>query len=532
MLSVGGVSQVQIDVVVAQVARSKFRALAFNFLSDSQHSFLYSTVGQAVSTPTSIGAGGQVGVNGLLIGAPGTPNGAAANIFFGVLHDVSGFMAFMQALTTEDVSKLLAQPSVVVQSGQIANFLSGGQQAIPAPGGLGTVSVEYKDFGTKLDVLPIVLGNGKIHLELRPEVSDIDSAHGTSIGGTSVPGFIKQSVQTTVELEDGQTFAIGGLIQHSVAGHLEKVPVLGDLPFIGSAFSSKSYKEIETELIILVTPHLVDAMTGNQLPCRLPGQETRSPDNFELFLLQMLEAPLGNYPKWQDRRFVAPHMNPEVMEAYPCPAGGAGCQSAVSQGRRVGIACPTEAAGGTFSSSGQCVGGGVETFRSVAVPSTPPPVPASRRVYPGGADPTAGVNPAARSGPQRGPVVTPGISSFPRSAVGTQAAAVPTADRGNKSASGGVPSAEFKVPGTIATAPDTTVGRIGNPSYEGEIVPPIPVSPTPSQPKLPKSSETSEVSGQGGGPVETLQEGITLGPPLMPESGTSAASQEGATFPK
>lgn len=318
-LTVGGVMQVQLDVVVAQVSRTQFRALAFNFLTQSQHSFLYSTVGNAVTTPATIGNGGVVGPGGSLFGAPGTPNGGPTNLFFGVLHDQSGFLAFLQALKTEDVSKLLAQPSVVTQSGTPARILSGGQQAIPVPAGLGAVGIQYQDFGTLLEFLPIVLGNGKIHLEVQPEVSGLDPAFGTSIQGTIVPGLTIQRVRSTVELEDGQTFVIGGLIQRTVTGHLEKVPILGDLPFLGAAFSSKSYKETETELVILVTPRLVEGSYCNQLPKLLPGQETRRPDNFELFLEQMLEAPAGPRDVFQNHRYVPAHINVSTMETYPCP---------------------------------------------------------------------------------------------------------------------------------------------------------------------------------------------------------------------
>src|SRR5439155_21815970 len=102
---------------------------------------------------------------------------------------------------------------------------------------------------------------GKIYMEIEPEISNIDPSVGTTIAGTSVPGRSTQSVHTTVEMEDGQTLAIGGLIQNTITGTTTKVPVLGDLPFLGAAFSSKSFSEQETELVVLVTPHVVDAMS-------------------------------------------------------------------------------------------------------------------------------------------------------------------------------------------------------------------------------------------------------------------------------
>src|SRR5262249_53913336 len=162
--------------------------------------------------------------------------------------------------------------------GRPASFLSGGEQAIPVPAGLGQVGVQFEEFGTRVNLLPIVLGNGKIHLEIEPEVSNLDAAAGTTIQGTIVPGRVVNRITTTVELEPGQTFVLGGLIQHDVVANAQKVPVVGDLPFLGTLFSTKSYLETERELLILVTPHLVDALDCSQVPKLFPGQETRSPD--------------------------------------------------------------------------------------------------------------------------------------------------------------------------------------------------------------------------------------------------------------
>jgi pilus assembly protein CpaC len=266
-------------------------------------------------------------VNGLLQGIPGTPNGQGTNVLFGVLHNTHGFLGFLQALRNEGVSKDLAQPSLTTMSGTPASFLVGGQQAIPQPGGLGTISITYQEFGTKLNFLPIVLGNGKIHLEIEPEVSSIDNTLGTSIQGTVVPGFATTRTHATVELETGQTFVMAGFVDHSVQATTNKVPVLGDLPFIGAAFSSKSYTEIEQEMVILVTPHLVDAQDCSQLTKCLPGQESRSPSDFELFLEGILEAPRGPRQVFQNHHYVPAFKNGPTNELFPCAGGrgGAGC---------------------------------------------------------------------------------------------------------------------------------------------------------------------------------------------------------------
>jgi pilus assembly protein CpaC len=323
-LRVGGPQQVQVDVTVAAVSRSEFRRMAFNFLVNGHNTFFGSTIGQATVNPTVIGSGTTFTVAPGLSAQVGAPNGAPVNIFGGVLHSGWGLLYFLQALRDENVLKTLAEPRVVTMSGRPASFLSGGEQAIPVPAGLGQVGVQFEEFGTRLNLLPIVLGNGKIHLEVEPEVSNLDPASGTTISGTTVPGRVVNRVNTTVELESGQTFVIGGLIQHDVVANAQKVPVLGELPFLGAAFSTKAYLEVEREIIILVTPHLVDALDCAQVPKCFPGQETRSPDDFELFLEGILEAPRGPRPVCPDGRYVPAFKNGPSYDLFPC-AGKANC---------------------------------------------------------------------------------------------------------------------------------------------------------------------------------------------------------------
>jgi pilus assembly protein CpaC len=302
MLRVAGVMQVQLCVTIAQVSRSDFRRMAFDFLFSDESVFGGSTGSGAVVTPATVGFGSQqLSINGMIQGIPGAPGGANTNLFFGILHPKSGFLAFLQALRDESVAKLLAEPRLVTQSGRPASFLSGGEQAVPIPAGLGQVGVQFEEFGTRLNFLPVVLGNGKIHLDVEPEVSQLDAASGTNIGGAVVPGRVTQRVHTSVELEDGQTFVIGGLIQRESAATTRRVPVLGDLPFVGTAFRSLSHSTTERELVVLVTVNLVDPMDCNQLPRVIPGEETRRPDDFELFLEGILEAPRGQRDLCHDK---------------------------------------------------------------------------------------------------------------------------------------------------------------------------------------------------------------------------------------
>jgi pilus assembly protein CpaC len=322
-LRLGGVMQVQLDVVVARVSRTDLRRFAFNFMNFGDNHVFASTIGGAFNIP-STGITGTFPGNPTITNSVGTPNGVPANLFLGIFTNKQDFFGLLQALKEEDVAKIMAKPSLVTMSGRPASFLDGGEQAVPVPAGLGQVGVQFEEFGTRLNFLPIVLGNGKIHLEVEPEVSNLDAAFGTSINGTVVPGRVTQRIHTTVELEDGQTYVLGGLIQHDVVGTATKVPVLGELPYIGAAFRSESFNDIESELVILVTPHLVDGMACDQVPRVLPGEESRSPDDFELFLEGILEAPRGPRVVHPNKRYLPAFKNGPTASQIPCAAGGDG----------------------------------------------------------------------------------------------------------------------------------------------------------------------------------------------------------------
>jgi pilus assembly protein CpaC len=322
-LRVGGVQQVQLDVVMATVSREQFRRMAFNFLETGNQHFLASTVGSAFTFPTSgitPGPGGILSTQFPL----GTPNGSAPNVIWGIANSQQGFLGVLQALRDENVAKIMSEPRVVALSGKPASFIAGGEQAVPVPAGLGQVGVQFEEFGTRLNFLPIVLGNGKIHLEVEPEVSQLNAAFGTVIQGTTVQGRTTERIHTTVELEDGQTYVLGGLLQKQTTGTATKIPILGDIPFIGAAFSAKSFDETEEELVFVVTPHLVDAMACDQAPKAFPGQETRSPTDFELFLEGILEAPRGPREVFPNGHYVPAYKNSPTASMMPCGSNGSG----------------------------------------------------------------------------------------------------------------------------------------------------------------------------------------------------------------
>jgi pilus assembly protein CpaC len=347
-LRIGGVQQVQIEVTIARVNRSKARNIGFSFYQTGQQHYLASTV----AGPGSVAQGSVL----TSILSPAATLPASPNAVFGIFNDKEGFFGYLTALTTEGLAKLIAEPRVITQSGRPAWIVSGGETPILTTSGTGAPSVTYKTFGTIVNFLPVVLGNGKIHLEVRPEISAIDDAAGISIpsavGTTKVPGFDLRSAQVAVEMEDGQTLAIGGLIQNTINATNNKVPILGDIPFLAFAFSGKTYTETEEELIILVTPHLVDPMACTQLPKYLPGRETRTPDDFELFLEGILEAPRGQ--RNLTHPYTAAYVNGRSATVFPC-GDASGCGD-----RNGGKGCAT----------GQCTPNGGGTAPAANPPKT------------------------------------------------------------------------------------------------------------------------------------------------------------------
>lgn len=369
-IRLGGVHQVQVEVTIARVNRSEFRSFGFSFLETGQRHFLASTVGGAGSLAGSIASG---------VLSPAASLSATPNAVFGIINDKQGFVGFLTALRTEGIAKLDAHPFATTMSGRPGNVVSGGETPILTSSGQGAPNVTYKAFGTVVNFLPIVKGNGKIHLEVRASVSNIDQAAGITIpsgvGVTSIPGFAVRSAEAAVVLEDGQTLAIGGLVQNTINGTTSKVPVLGDLPFLGAAFSTKSYTETEEELLILVTPRLVEGMACNQLPQYLPGRETRSPDDFELFLEGILEAPRGQRNPCPNGicSYTAAHRTGPTAGAYPCNDGTQPCNW--FRGRTYGPNCgPTCGPNGCTPSYPGMANDSILTREMPVGPAPTPPV--------------------------------------------------------------------------------------------------------------------------------------------------------------
>jgi pilus assembly protein CpaC len=204
------------------------------------------------------------------------------NIF--LWRPTDNIFATIQALQSRALAQILAEPNLLTMDGKAASFLAGGEIPIPvvqsSAGGLGTVTIMWKEFGVRINFVPTMTPRKTIRLRVAPEVSSLDPASGVSISGFSVPGLSVRRMQTEIELEDGQSFAIGGLLDNRTTETLSKIPGLGDIPVLGKLFQSRSRNKTNTELLVLVTPELVRPIpAGQPLPdIKLPQLPMKDSD--------------------------------------------------------------------------------------------------------------------------------------------------------------------------------------------------------------------------------------------------------------
>jgi pilus assembly protein CpaC len=239
----------------------------------------------------------------LIPGQPGLIAGAPLTSDFGgvVLNNSSlsqNLNLALSALVQEGAAQVLAEPNIVAMSGQQASFLVGGEFPVPvaqggggggAGGGFaGALSVQYRQFGVGLEFTPSVLASNRINLQLTTEVSDLDLSSGTSVQGTTVPGLRTRRVSTTIELGDGNSFAIAGLLENNIGSLVNEFPGLGSLPIIGALFRSTQFTRDETELVIVVTPRLVSSVDANSIS--LPTDSFRPPSAFDQVIYGRTEA--------------------------------------------------------------------------------------------------------------------------------------------------------------------------------------------------------------------------------------------------
>jgi pilus assembly protein CpaC len=276
-----------LEVRVAEMQRSLARRLGvnFNYLTESGK-FGINKLGGLTDLAT--GADSNIGLPGAPFATVVSP---AVNALFRFNARGATWTGFIDALKQDGLVRILAEPTLIALSGQSARFLAGGEFPVPVPQGLGTVAIEYKRFGVGLEFTPVVLGDKKINIKVSPEVSELDFTNAVQFGGFVVPGLSTRRAETVVELGDGQSFAIAGLLRDTVRDAANKFPLLGDIPILGVLFRSRAFQKNETELIIIATPRLVKPLDTAKQP--LPTDFYVEPNDTELYILGLMEGQEG-----------------------------------------------------------------------------------------------------------------------------------------------------------------------------------------------------------------------------------------------
>ncbi len=280
LMTVRGDHQVQLRVVFAEVSRTGLRELGFNWLFGNQDM-------------TLAGYGANYGDKWNFVNPDSgsnleyfMPTTGAFQLLGLVGLDDATIAGFLGALEEANLSKILAEPTLVALSGQEAEFLAGGEIPIPITT-YDRVQVEFKEYGIKLSFVPTVLAGDVIDLRVYTEVSEIDTSVSISLGGVGIPGFITRKGSSHLRLQDGTTFAMAGLLSESVRHQRSELPVLGRIPILGALFRYTKHEPEETEIVIFVTPELVRPMAPGEVPPLPTDSEDNNPTDLELFLLGM-----------------------------------------------------------------------------------------------------------------------------------------------------------------------------------------------------------------------------------------------------
>lgn len=286
LMTVPGVQQVLLQVRIAELNRTGMREIGAD-------TFFEFGGGNILGTKLT---GANVKLNGVGMGANDGLSPGANNTGFGIFP--SGRVeVILRALRENTLIRILAEPNLVAMSGYEASFLAGGEFPVPVTQGnigVSNVTVRFKQFGVQLNFVPHILDDEAIRLEVRPEVSTIDQSLGTTlvIGGQPIPGINTRRVHTTVEIHEGETLALAGLLQVTLDADTARLPGLGDLPYIGPMFSNTSHKRTERELLVLVTPFLVSPLQPHETP-PLPGDEVLDPTDAEFYFLNRIAGRTG-----------------------------------------------------------------------------------------------------------------------------------------------------------------------------------------------------------------------------------------------
>ena len=278
LMVVGGNHQVMLKVRFAEMQRSVRKTLSSSLAISG------TILGGDVATNLGSGSfGNQAAIEGVLGGGDAIGGDSVGSALFGFGTGSLQLAVLLEALESKNMVRTLSEPNLVALSGQEASFLAGGEYPVPVVDEDGGITVEFKPFGVELTFVPRVIDAHRINLELNAAVSGIDPEITIQNGGFAVNAFSRRATSTTVEMGDGESFAIAGLLEDDFNDVASQVPWLGDIPVLGSLFRSAAYQRDQSELVIIITPHLVTPTRGEALA--LPTDRIKPPTESELFLL-------------------------------------------------------------------------------------------------------------------------------------------------------------------------------------------------------------------------------------------------------
>ncbi|MFK7836586.1 MAG: type II and III secretion system protein family protein [Sulfitobacter sp.] len=277
LMSVGGIQQVMMKVRFAEMQRNVSKSLSSSLALNGTVGGSTGVNGGTGTTATSGGVAGSLG------GTVPATNSNAGAVLFGFNAGSVQVGLLLEALEQKGVVRFLAEPNLVALSGQEARFLAGGEYPVPLAQVDNRISVDYKPFGVELAFIPRVVGKDLINLELKAAVSAIDPTNSLNLGnGLEIAAFTRRETSSTVEMRDGESFAIAGLLTDDFTDNSSQLPWIGDVPVLGALFRSADYQRSQTELVIIVTAHLVTPTRGEALA--LPTDRITPPSEKDLFL--------------------------------------------------------------------------------------------------------------------------------------------------------------------------------------------------------------------------------------------------------
>jgi pilus assembly protein CpaC len=275
-VTVTGVHTIQLETQVMEVSRTKLKELGIDWAFANGDDAIANT------------AGGLLNAAGSTFSGTGTQN-----FSIGIAENGTQFFTSIKALRQNNLVKVLANPTLTAVDGRPASFNVGGEIPIVVPSGLGQVGIQYREYGTRVDYVAKIRGEGRVYLEVRPYVSEIDPTRSVTILGTSVPGLRSRFLETGVELQAGQTLALGGLLQMRTESINSGLPFFSDLPYLGALFRTTRELQNEIELLITVTPNFAGPMDAHEVPMGGPGTNSTTPTERELYWKGYIEVPAG-----------------------------------------------------------------------------------------------------------------------------------------------------------------------------------------------------------------------------------------------